>query len=163
MLKKDVHKGYASLQSSSAQSSSSVQSRRLARSSDAAAQATSQANHESHHTHTLNSANQGSSHATNHSFTCVSSVEQSIINLEVEKSRINREKSILVMNKSLVLYFVFMFVAIIGFINGYIGRTMLNVLIVMGLCVLLIGTVPYVKTMYFEEKRLNDLISRINR
>ncbi|MBI4738324.1 hypothetical protein HY772_01965 [Candidatus Woesearchaeota archaeon] len=93
----------------------------------------------------------------------LSSVEQSIINLEVEKSRINREKSILVMNKSLVLYFVFMFVAILGFINGYINRTLLNVLIVMGLCVLIIGTVPYVKTMHEEEKRLNELIVRISR
>lgn len=93
----------------------------------------------------------------------LSNAEQSIINLEVEKSRINREKSILVMNKSLVLYFVFMFVAILGFINGYINRTLLNVLIVMGLCVLIIGTVPYVKTMHEEERRLNDLIAKINR
>ncbi|MBI5398377.1 hypothetical protein HZB03_02835 [Candidatus Woesearchaeota archaeon] len=93
----------------------------------------------------------------------LSSAEQFVINLEVEKSRINREKSILVMNKSLVLYFVFMFVAILGFINGYISRTLLNVLIVMGLCVLIIGTVPYVKTMHEEEKRLNDLIERINK
>ena len=104
----------------------------------------------------------GESHASSFSRN-LSSAEQTIINLEVEKSRINREKSILVMNKSLVLYFVFMFVAILGFINGYINRTLLNVLIVMGLCVLVIGTVPYVKTMHAEEKRLNDLIEKINR
>jgi hypothetical protein len=67
----------------------------------------------------------------------------------------------LVMNKSLILYFVFMFVAVLGFINGYINRTLLNVLIVMGLCVLIIGTVPYVKTMHAEERRLNDLIARV--
>jgi hypothetical protein len=87
--------------------------------------------------------------------------KKEVIMLEVEKSRLNREKSMLVMNKSLILYFVFMFVAVLGFINGYINRTLLNVLIVMGLCVLIIGTVPYVKTMHAEERRLNDLIARV--
>ena len=87
--------------------------------------------------------------------------KQEVVMLEVVKSRLNREKSMLVMNKSLILYFVFMFVAVLGFINGYINRTLLNVLIVMGLCVLIIGTVPYVKTMHAEERRLNDLIARV--
>ncbi|MBN1544356.1 hypothetical protein JW898_02735 [Candidatus Woesearchaeota archaeon] len=90
-------------------------------------------------------------------------LRKEVIDLEVEKSRLNREKSMLVMNKSLILYFAFMFVAVLGFINGYINRTLLNVLIVMGLCVLIIGTVPYVKTMHTEEKRLNDLLQRMMR
>jgi uncharacterized membrane protein (Fun14 family) len=54
-----------------------------------------------------------------------------------------------------------MFVAVLGFVNGYINRTLLNVLIIMGLCVLIIGTVPYVKTMHAEEERLNDLIKKV--
>ena len=85
-------------------------------------------------------------------------VPKELIDLELEKSRLNREKSMLVMNKSLILYFFFMFVAVLGFINGYVTRTLLNVLIIMGLCVLVIGTLPYIKTMYSEEKRLNELI-----
>ncbi len=90
-------------------------------------------------------------------------VNKELIHLEVEKSRLNREKSMLVMNKSLILYFVFMFVAVLGFINHYINRTMLNVLIIMGLCVLVIGTIPYVKTMHTEEQRLNELIKKMER
>ena len=90
-------------------------------------------------------------------------LSREVIDLEVEKSRLNREKSILVMNKSLILYFAFMFVAVLGFINGYVTRTLLNVLIVMGLCVLIIGTVPYVKTMHSEELRLNDLLRRLTK
>ena len=88
-------------------------------------------------------------------------LSKAVIDLEVEKSRLNREKSMLVMNKSLILYFCFMFVAVLGFINGYVNKTLLNVLIVMGLCVLIIGTVPYVKTMRYEEQRLNDLVKRL--
>jgi hypothetical protein len=93
----------------------------------------------------------------------VHGVKKEVVDLEVEKSRLNREKSMLVMNKSLILYFAFMFVAVLGFINGYISRTLLNVLIVMGLCVLIIGTVPYVKTMHSEEKRLDDLLRRLTK
>ncbi len=90
-------------------------------------------------------------------------LNKEVIHLEVEKSRLNREKSMLVMNKALILYFVFMFVAVLGFINKYIGRGMLNALIIMGLCVLVIGTIPYVRTMHQEEKRLNDLIHKLTK
>lgn len=90
-------------------------------------------------------------------------ISKEVIDLEVEKSRLNREKSMLVMNKSLILYFVFMFVAVLGFINGYIRKPLLNVLVIMGLCVLIIGTVPYVKTMHSEEKRLNELVQRLRK
>jgi hypothetical protein len=90
-------------------------------------------------------------------------IKKGVIELEVEKSRLNREKSILVMNKSLILYFSFMFVAVLGFINNHISRILLDILIIMGLCVLIIGTVPYIRTMYAEEKRLDDLLRRIIR
>ena len=90
-------------------------------------------------------------------------VSREVIDLEVEKSRLNREKSMLVMNKGLILYFAFMFIAVIGFINGYLNQTLLNVLIVMGLLVLIIGTVPYIKTMHEEEERLNALISELRK
>ena len=86
-----------------------------------------------------------------------------IIDLEVEKSRLNREKSMLVMNKGIILYFAFMFIAVVGFINAYLSQTLLNVLIVMGLLVLIIGTVPYIKTMHEEEDRLNSLISSLKK
>ncbi|MFC1723306.1 hypothetical protein ACFL0V_04155 [Nanoarchaeota archaeon] len=89
-------------------------------------------------------------------------MKKEVIHLEVEKSRLNREKSMLVMNKALILYFVFMFVAVLGFVNHYINRTMLNVLVIMGLCVLVIGTIPYIKTMHDEEKRLDDLIKHFS-
>ena len=93
----------------------------------------------------------------------VTPANKEIIDLEVEKSRLNREKSMLVMNKGPILYFAFMFIAVIGFINGYLNQTLLNVLIVMGLLVLIIGTVPYVKTMHEEEERLNSLIAELRK
>ena len=88
----------------------------------------------------------------------LSPIDKEIIELELEKSRIDREKSMLVLHKGLFLYFCFLFVAVMGFINGYLSKDLLNILIIMSLCVIIIATLPYIKTMHKEEKRLETLI-----
>lgn len=84
--------------------------------------------------------------------------QDKILELELELSKLNREKSVIVLNKAIFMYFLFIIVAVIGIISGY--KTFFNVLIVMGLAVLVIGTYPYIKTMYDEEKKLKELVSR---
>jgi len=91
----------------------------------------------------------------------LSSIEKELIELEIEKSRIDREKSMLVLNKGLFLYFCFLFVAVIGFINGYLSKTLLNMLIIMSLSVLIIATLPYIRTMHREEHRLDIIIKNL--
>ena len=93
----------------------------------------------------------------------LTTLEKEIIEVEVEKSRLNREKAMLVLNKSLFIYFCFLFVAVIGFINAYVSKTLLNVLIIVGLLVLIMGTIPYVQTMKKEEKKLNTIINELRR
>ena len=93
----------------------------------------------------------------------LSDTDKAIINLEIEKSRLNREKSILVLNKSILLYFSFLFIGIIGFINNYLSRNLLNILVLMGLCVLIIGIVPYTKMMKLESQNLENLIKKIKK
>ena len=89
------------------------------------------------------------------------SIDRAIIDLEIEKSKLNREKSMLVLNKSLTIYFIFLFISILGYVNNYINKSLFNILIVMGLCVLLIGIIPYIKTMQEEERNLNDMIYQL--
>jgi len=89
--------------------------------------------------------------------------EEKAFDIIIEKSRLNREKSVLVLNKSLLLYFTFLFVGVIGFIYGYINSLWLNVLVIMGLCVLVIGTLPYIKIIYEEEKRLDKTLDEIRK
>ncbi len=93
----------------------------------------------------------------------LSEKNKELIDLELEKSRLNREKSVMVLNKALFLYFCFLFVGIIGFINKYISAAYLNILIVLALIALIIGIFPYVNVMHKEERRLNQLISKIKR
>ena len=87
--------------------------------------------------------------------------EKEIMYLEIEKSRINREKSKLVLNKSLLLYFTFMVVGVLGFVFNYIDAALLNVLIIAGIFVLITGTVPYLTIVSREEKKIDGFIARI--
>ncbi len=80
-----------------------------------------------------------------------------IAGIELEKSKLNREKSTFVLDKALQLYFSFLFVGVIGFVAGYINSLTLNLLIIMGLGSLIVGIIPYVITLHNEDIRLKKL------
>ena len=85
-------------------------------------------------------------------------LDSEVIYLEIEKSRIEREKARLVLDKSLLLYFVFMVVGIVGFVFKYIDSTLLNALVITGICILVIGTVPYLIVINNEEKKIKGFL-----
>ena len=84
-----------------------------------------------------------------------------VIYLEIEKSRINREKSKLVLDKSFVLYFSFLLVGVVGFAFNYITSLVLNVLIICGIIILVVGTFPYVIIIHKEEKKIDNLLKEL--
>ena len=55
-----------------------------------------------------------------------SEVDREITYLELENSRINREKAKIVLNMGLVLYFGFLIAGVIGFAFEYIDSFLLN-------------------------------------
>ena len=91
-------------------------------------------------------------------------LEKQIIELELEKTRLDRERGMIILNKSIFLYFTFIFVGIIGFMNHYLSSKMLDVMILTGLLALIIGSIPYVRGSQKEQETLtvilNDLLSR---
>ena len=80
------------------------------------------------------------------------------LSLEIEQSKLNRENSLLMLDKSLLMYFAFLIVGIVGFINKYIDVRYLNFIILLSFCVLASGLIPYMITMDKEVKRLNGLL-----
>src|SRR3989338_3174805 len=82
-------------------------------------------------------------------------IQTSII---LEHSRMNREKSLLVLDKSLLMYFSFIFVGVVGFVAGYFDARFLNIMVVLSFGVLAVGLAPYLLTMHREEKRLKSLM-----
>jgi hypothetical protein len=87
--------------------------------------------------------------------------KREIIELELEKSRLNREKCALILNKSVFLYFTFMFIGVIGFVNGYIKPLTLNLIIILGLFALIVGTAPYMAMAHKEHKNLTALLEEL--
>jgi len=83
-------------------------------------------------------------------------VETSII---LEHSRMNREKSLLVLDKSLLMYFSFIFVGVVGFVGGYFDSKFLNIMVMLSFGVLGVGLIPYLITMHKEEIRLQSLLN----
>ncbi|MBI3037276.1 hypothetical protein HYY73_06040 [Candidatus Woesearchaeota archaeon] len=81
-----------------------------------------------------------------------------VLSLEIEKSKLNREKSLLLLDKSLLMYFAFLIIGVVGFVNRYLDARFLNIMIALSFGVLAVGLVPYMLTMSKEEKKLNELI-----
>ena len=91
------------------------------------------------------------------------SIQQEIDMLELEKSTISREKASVVLNKGLTLYVAFLLVGIIGFANEYIDSFMLNVLVIAGIVVLVISTLPYVIIVHNEERWINKRLQELKK
>lgn len=84
-----------------------------------------------------------------------------LMKLELEQAKIEREKSVIALDRSLFLYFIFLFAAILGFINGFANLQMLNTLVVLGIAVLIIGSIPYLKSSIKEKNILNQYINTL--
>jgi len=78
--------------------------------------------------------------------------EKQIITLKIEKVRLQREKSLLILNKGIMLFFAFLSVAVIGVVNKIITT---------GILALIIGILPYGFASKKEEKELEKIIDEL--
>jgi Flp pilus assembly protein TadB len=86
-----------------------------------------------------------------------------IIELELKKLEIKREKARLVLDKCIWLYFLFMIIGVLGFIYGYVSTLLLNVLIIAAFLILIVGTMPYATAVSKEEKDLDKFIEQLRK
>ena len=91
----------------------------------------------------------------------LSEAEKQIIMLKIEKSKMRRESSILILNKGLILFFAFLSVAVIGVINKVIPLRQLNILVIIGELALIISILSYGITARKEEKELEKTIDEL--
>jgi len=87
--------------------------------------------------------------------------ERILMTLEIEKVKLAREKAIIALDKSLFLYFIFLFIAIIGFINGLANLAMLNILVILGIIVLITGSLPYLRYTVKQKNMLDGFINKL--
>ena len=91
----------------------------------------------------------------------LSEAEKQIIMLKIEKVKLQREKSLLIVNKSVMLFFAFLAVAIIGLVNKIITTMQLNILIIIGVLALIVGILPYGIVARKEERELEKTIDEL--
>jgi len=91
----------------------------------------------------------------------ISDAEKEAILIELELSKLRRSRATLVLAMGVLMYFVFIMAAVIGFVNRLISQTLLNVMVLMGLCILIIALWPYMKTVNEEEAQLDEMIGEL--
>ena len=84
-----------------------------------------------------------------------------VYEVQLELSKLRREKSIIVLNKAIFLYFFFIFFSVISLLTGF--QTIFNVLVILGLMSVIVGSVPYIRTMYAEERNLTEMIQDLKK
>lgn len=82
-----------------------------------------------------------------------------VYEIELELSKLKREKSVIVLNKAIFMYFFFIFLAVVSLLTGF--TNFFNILVILGLSSIIIGSIPYVRTMYTEEEKLKDMIEKL--
>ena len=91
----------------------------------------------------------------------ISEAEKQIISLRIEKVRLAREKSMMILNKAVMLFFAFLGLGILGLLNDLLTRTQLNMLIVVGIAALIVGIIPYSMNARKEEKSIDDTLKEL--
>ncbi|MBS3106534.1 hypothetical protein J4419_02615 [Candidatus Woesearchaeota archaeon] len=80
------------------------------------------------------------------------------LQLELEQSRMLREKARVILDKSTALYGLFMIVSLLGFFYDRITAQMLALLVAVGILILILGAVPYLVVTSKEERRIEKLL-----
>jgi heme A synthase len=91
----------------------------------------------------------------------LSDKDKQLVYLELEKSHFNISNATAVFNRATLVYFIVLIVTVIGFVNGYINAQLLNTLVFIGVIILIVGMVSYLRSMVSERKKLNELIEKV--
>jgi hypothetical protein len=91
----------------------------------------------------------------------ISEAEKQIIMLKIERVRLEREKSMMILNKAVMLFFAFLVVAVVGLINSIVTPVQLNILVMVGVSALIIGVIPYSISIRKEEKDIEETLKEL--
>lgn len=92
----------------------------------------------------------------------LSSKEQQKIALQIEKSKMKRDKSVVILNRGLIIYFCIILMAVFGFVNNYFSKITLNALIISAVLMLTAASIPFIASMYRDEKDIEDMIKNLS-
>lgn len=89
----------------------------------------------------------------------LSEVEKQLIFILIEKSKIQRERSMSLLNKGFMTFIAFLVVIYLSKTGNLISSEYINILFVFGVMVLVIVTLTYLNAISKEEKTLDNLLN----
>ncbi|HLG24791.1 MAG TPA: hypothetical protein VI564_07725 [Candidatus Nanoarchaeia archaeon] len=88
----------------------------------------------------------------------LSDIEKQMIFILIEKSKVQRERSMAILNKGFLIFFAFIIIAVFGRIYNLITQVYINVLFILGILVLVASVISYHRVLNQEEKILDDML-----
>jgi len=88
----------------------------------------------------------------------LSDIEKQMIFILIEKSKIKRERSMMILNKGFLIFFSFLIVAALAKVNEFISQKYINILFLLGIAVLITAVILYYNVVAEEEKSLDRLL-----
>ena len=88
----------------------------------------------------------------------LSEIEKQLIFILIEKSKVQRELSMTILNKGFLFFAAFVVVAYLSRVNNFISEFYINLLFVLGVIVLVVSMIVYQTAVVKEKKILNKLL-----
>lgn len=88
----------------------------------------------------------------------LSESEKQYISLVIEKSKLHRERAMLVLDKGLLLFFAFLAFSVIAREQDLITDLIFKITVISSICVLLLSITPYINISKKEEEKLDKIL-----
>jgi len=88
----------------------------------------------------------------------LSEIEKQLIFIMIEKSKVQRERSLAIFNKGFLIFIAFIIIAYLGKSNDIIPASYLSFLFLFAVIVLIVSITLYERTIKAEESNLNALL-----
>lgn len=89
----------------------------------------------------------------------LSEIEKQMIFILMEKSKIKRERSMIILNKGFLIFFGFIIIASISQIDDFVPKIYINILFLFGIIVLIVSAALYHTAISEEEKALDGMLN----
>ncbi len=88
----------------------------------------------------------------------LSDVEKQLIFVLIEKNKLQRERSMAILNKGFMAFMIFIVIAYLSRTSNIIPELYVNILFIFSIVVLVVVVITYQTTMSKEEKVLDNLL-----
>ena len=84
-------------------------------------------------------------------------IDKQLIFILVERSKIQRERSVTILNKGFLVFFAFIIIAILSRLYEIVDQLFINILFVFGIAVITIAMLAYQTAIKKEEQTLDGI------